>query len=174
MKNAEQFAEFLRCCKEQCVKNIRFAELSLLVNPSAGDFRSIILEFDRCNYLITSNHLMSQSENDDINEFCVKKIEQIDELREYGLTEKDIYKIISAQEHSVTFITEMVDSNGYFDGMEWKYDDGYLFFTVCAPIIAVYAAFDEKLKYMLYSHQFGIDRNPITDNDGYYALFHDA
>ena len=168
MKNPDQFFEFLRICKEQHVKYIHLLGLDLLVNPSSGDFGSIIIEFERCNYLITANHMHHQSENNEINEFAVKKLDQA-----YDLAQTDVYRTISAQEHSVKFITEMIDSNGYFDSMEWKYDDGYLFFTVCCPIIAVHADFDERLKYMLYSHQFGEDFTPSSDNDKYYELFPD-
>lgn len=55
MNNQEQFAEFLHCCREQRVKRIHLAEPCLIVNSSAGDFGSILIEFEQSNYFITSN-----------------------------------------------------------------------------------------------------------------------
>ena len=54
MNNQEQFAEFLHCCREQRVKRIHLAEPCLIVNSSAGDFGSILIEFEQSNYFITS------------------------------------------------------------------------------------------------------------------------
>lgn len=174
MNDQYRFTEFLCCCKEQRVKRIHLAEPCLLFNPAAGDFGSIIIEFERCKYFITSKYLPHKAEDEEINEFCVKKFEQLSELKEDDLTEKDIYKTISAQEHPMEFITEMVDSDGYFNGMEWKYEDGYLFFTVSCPVIVVHAAFDEELKHLLYSHQFGETYDPPAGKNEYYELFSEA
>ena len=174
MNNQEQFTEFLRCCREQRATCIHLAELSLLVNPSAGDFGSIILEFGRCKYFVTSKYLPHTPDDEEIDEFCVKKFEQFSELQEDGLSEKGIYKTISAQEHPLEFLTELVDADGHFNGMEWKYEDGYLFFTVSCPVIVAHAAFDEELKHLLYPHQFGESSNSPLRNHKYYELFPDA
>ena len=174
MNNQYQFEEFLHCCREQQVRNIHLAEACLLVNPSSGDFGSIIIEFERCSYFITSKYLVCKPEDEEIDEFRVKKFEQFDELKEDDLTEKDIYKTISGQEYPLEFITEMVDSDGYFNGMEWKYGNGYLFFTVDCPDIVVLASWDEDLKYLTYPHQFGDGDDLLSFRDEYYELFPEA
>ena len=139
-----------------------------------GDFGSIIIEFERCSYFITSKYLPHKPEDEEIDEFCVKKFEQFDELKEDKLTEADIYKTISGQEYPLEFITEMVDSDGYFNGMEWKYANGYLFFTVSCLIIIVHAAWDEELKYFIYPHQFGDGDGFLANRNEYYELFPEA
>lgn len=174
MIHSEQFAQFLRCCKEQRVQSIHLADAFLLVNPASGDFGSVIIEFDRCNYLLTSKYRLHELDGEEIDEFSVKEFKLFSALEEDGLTESDIYKTLSAQKHSIEFITEMVDEDGYFNGMEWKYDDGYLFFTVSCPEIAVFAAYDEELKYFGYPHQFGEDYDSPSDSRGYYELFPNA
>lgn len=171
MNHQEQFTEFLCYCREQCVKRIHLAELCLLVNPSAGDFGSIIVEFDRCRYFITSRYLLRTPEEEEIDEFCVKKFEQFSELKEEDWTERDIYKTLSPQAHPLEFVTALVDADGHFNGMEWKYADGYLFFLVSCPVIAVHAAFDEELKHLVYPHRFGEACKPLTAGYAYFELF---
>ena len=171
MKNPEQFAEFLQCCKEQHVKNIQLAEVCLLVNPSSGDFGSILIEFERDKYFISSKYLPHKQEDEEIDEFSVKKFASLDDLKAEDLTEEDLYKTISGREIPISFITEMIDADGYFNGIEWKYGDGYLFFIVCCPAIAVFASGNEELKYVNYPHQFGQGSDDFPEDNDYVDLF---
>lgn len=91
MNNQEQFAEFLYCCREQRVKRIHLAEPCLIVNSSAGDFGSILIEFEQSNYFITSKYLPHQLEDEEIDEFCVKQYERLADLKNDDLLEADIY-----------------------------------------------------------------------------------
>ena len=88
MNNQEQFAEFLHCCRKQRVKRIHLAEPCLIVNSSAGDFGSILIEFEQSNYFITSKYLPHQPEDEEIDEFCVKQYERLDDLKDDDLLEE--------------------------------------------------------------------------------------
>lgn len=168
MNNQEQFYEFLRCCKEQKVRKIHLAEACLIVNPAAGDFGSVVIEFEHCSYFVTSKYLPHKSEDEYINEFCVQRIQSLADIKG-EITEEDIYKTLSFEENIPTFVTEMVDEEGYFNGMEWEMENYFLFMLVDCPCIIVNASFDEGTKYLLYSHQFGDDDTP--GRDGYVELF---
>ena len=91
MNNQEQFAEFLHCCREQRVKRIHLAEPCLIVNSSAGDFGSILIELEQSNYFITSKYMQHQPEDEEIDEFCVKQYERLADLKDDDLLEADIY-----------------------------------------------------------------------------------
>ncbi len=171
MNNQEQFEEFLRCCKEQRVKRMQLAEPALFANPAAADFGAILIEFEHSNYLVTAKYRLHPSESDGLDEFRVKKYEHMDDLKEDDLTEADIYMTLAEHAAPITFITEMIDEYGRFNGMEWKYTDGYLFLLVSCPIIIVSAAYDEGLKYLLYPHQFSIESDLLEYNDAHPVLF---
>lgn len=175
MKNSqEQFAEFLRCCREQRVKRIHLAEPCLIINPLAGDFGSVLIEFEQSSYFITSKYLPHRPEDDEIDELCVKKYKRIDDLREDDLTEADIYKTLSGDDVFLSFLTEMEDADGYLNGLEWKCGSGYLFFIVSCPSIIVSTAANEETKHLLYPHQFG-DVPLTSENCGKaFELFPDA
>ena len=121
MNNQEQFAEFLHCCREQRVKRIHLAEPCLIVNSSAGDFGSILIEFEQSNYFITSKYLPHQPEDEEIDEFCVRQYEYLADLKDDDLLETDIYKTLSSEDAPISFLAEMVDAEGFFNGMEWTY-----------------------------------------------------
>lgn len=120
MNNQEQFAEFLHCCREQRVKRIHLAEPCLIVNSSAGDFGSILIEFEQSNYFITSKYLPHQLEDEEIDEFCVKQYERLADLKNDDLLEADIYKTLSSEDATISFLTEMVDARGLlqWDGVD--------------------------------------------------------
>lgn len=171
MNNQEQFSEFLHCCKEHRVKRMQLAEPSLFANPAAADFGAILIEFEHSNYLVTAKYRLHPSESDGLDEFRVKKYEHMDDLKEDDLTEADIYMTLAERAAPITFITEMVDEDGRFNGMEWKYADGHLFFVVSNPVIIVSASYDEELKRLLYTHQFGSGSDLIEDDENYPLLF---
>ena len=133
MNNQEQFAEFLHCCREQRVKRIHLAEPCLIVNSSAGDFGSILIEFEQSNYFITSKCLPHQPEDEEIDEFCVRQYECLADLKDDDLLEADIYKTLSSEDAPISFLAEMVDAKGFFNGMEWTYGTDYLFFFGLLP-----------------------------------------
>ena len=166
MKHPEQFEEFLACCKTQKIKKIHLAELSLLVNPSAADFGSVLIEFEDCMYFITSKYLADTVE--EIDEFCVQRIKSLSEIL-HEITEDDIYKTLSFEDDDISFVTEMVDKLGYFNGLELKTSNYFLFLAVCCPIIIVKASSNEGLKYFMYSHQFGDEEDSYEEN--YAVLF---
>lgn len=166
MKHPEQFEEFLACCKTQKIKKIHLAELCLLVNPSAADFGSVLIEFEDCMYFITSKYLSDAVE--EIDEFCVQKIKSLSEIR-HEITEDDIYKTLSFEYDDISFVTEMVDKLGYFNGLELKTSNYYLFLAVSCPNLIVKASNNESLKYFLYSHQFGDGEDSYEEN--YAELF---
>lgn len=171
MNNQEQFTEFLHCCREQRVKRIHLAEPSLIVNSSAGDFGSILIEFEQSNYFITSKYLPRQPEDEEIDEFCVKQYECLADLKDDDLLETDIYKTLSSEDAPISFLAEMVDAEGFFNGMEWTYGTGYLFFLVSCPAIAVFAGADEELKHLNYPHQFGEEFDPLPKHGEPLELF---
>ena len=171
MNNQEQFAEFLQCCREQRVKRIHLAEPCLIVNSSAGDFGSILIEFEQSNYFITSKVLPHQPEDEETDEFCVKQYECLADLKADDLSEADIYKTLSSEDAPISFLTEMVDAKGFFNGMEWKYGSDYLFFLVFCPVIAVFARADEELKHLNYPHQFGEEFDPLPNRGEPLELF---
>ncbi|MGM9601463.1 MAG: hypothetical protein ACI3W5_07765 [Faecousia sp.] len=166
MNNAEQFEEFLHCLRTQKIKKIHLAELCLLVNPSAADFGSIVIEFENSMYWVTSKYLRDSTE--DIDEFCAQKIESLEDIR-HEITENDIYKTMAFEDKPISFVTELVDEEGYFNGLEFKTANYFLFLTVSWPCIIVHAANGEELKYLLYSHQFGEGDGSLED--GYVELF---
>ena len=171
MNNQEQFAEFLYCCREQRVKRIHLAEPCLIVTSSAGDFGSILIEFEQSNYFITSKYLTHQLEDEEIDEFCVKQYERLADLKNDDLLEADIYKTLSSEDATISFLTEMVDAEGFFNGMEWTYGTDYLFFLVSCPIIIVSARVDEELKHLNYPHQFGEEFDPLPNRGEPFELF---
>lgn len=171
MNNQEQFAEFLYCCREQRVKRIHLTEPCLIVNSSAGDFGSILIEFEQSSYFITSRCLPHQPEDEEIDEFCVKQYKSLDDLKDDNLLEADIYKTLSGEDAPISFLAEMVDAEGFFNGMEWTYGTDYLFFLVSCPIIIVSARADEELKHLNYPHQFGEEFDPSPNRDEPLALF---
>lgn len=171
MNNQEQFEEFLRCCKEQRVKRMQLAEPALFANPAAADFGAILIEFEHSSYLITAKYRLHLPEHEGMDEFRIKRYERMDDLKEDDLTEADIYMTLAERAAPITFITEMVDEDGRFNGMEWKYADGYLFFVVSNPVIIVSAAYDEELKYLLYPHQFSIESDLLEYDDAHPVLF---
>ena len=171
MNNREQFAEFLRCCREQHAKRIHLAEPCLIVNPLAGDFGSILIEFEQSSYFITSKYLPHKPGDEEIDEFCVKKYEHLDDLKNDGLLEADIYKTLSGDDVPISFLTKMLDTDGHFNGMEWKYGPSYLFFLVSCPAIAVFARADEELKHFNYPHQFGAEFDPLPNCGEPFELF---
>ena len=171
MNNQEQFAEFLHCCREQRVKRIHLAEPCLIVNSSAGDFGSILIEFEQSNYFITSKYLPHQLEDEEIDEFCVKQYERLADLKNDDLLEADIYKTLSSEDAPILFLAEMVDAEGFFNGMEWTYGTDYLFFLVSCPAIAVFAGADEELKHLNYPHQFGEEFDPLPNRGEPFELF---
>ena len=174
MNNQEQFTEFLHCCREQRVKRIHLAEPCLIVNSSAGDFGSILIEFERSNYFITSKYLPYQPEDTEIDEFRVKKYGCLDDLKDDDLLETDIYKTLSGEDAPISFLAEMVDADGFFNGMEWTYGADYLFFLVSCPAIAVFASADEELKHFNYPHQFGAEFDRLPNCGEPFELFQDA
>lgn len=171
MNNQEQFNEFLHCCKEQRVKRMQLAEPALFANTAAADFGAFLIEFEHSSYLVTANNRLHSPECEGMDEFRVKKYEHMDDLKEDDLTEADIYMTLAERAAPITFITEMVDEDGRFNGMEWKYADGYLFLLVSCSVIIVSAAYDEELKYLLYPHQFSIESNLLEYNDAHPVLF---
>lgn len=171
MNNQEQFTEFLHCCREQRVKRIHLAEPSLIVNSSAGDFGSILIEFEQSNYFITSKYLPRQPEDEEIDEFCVKQYECLADLKDDDLLETDIYKTLSSEDAPISFLAEMVDAEGFFNGMEWTYGADYLFFLAFCPAIAVFAGADEELKHLNYPHQFGEEFDPLPKRGEPLELF---
>ena len=171
MNNQEQFAEFLHCCRERRVKRIHLAEPCLIVNSSAGDFGSILIEFEQSSYFITSKYLPHQPEDEEIDEFCVKQYERLADLKDDDLLETDIYKTLSSEDAPISFLAEMVDAEGFFNGMEWTYGTGHLFFLVSCPAIAVFAGADEELKHLNYPHQFGEEFDPLPKHGEPLELF---
>ena len=171
MNNQEQFAEFLHCCREQRVKRIHLAEPCLIVNSSAGDFGSILVEFEQSNYFITSKYLPHQPEDEEIDEFCVRQYECLADLKDDDLLEADIYKTLSSEDAPISFLAEMVDTEGFFNGMEWTYGTDYLFFLASCPIITVSARADEELKHLNYPHQFGEKFDPLPNHGEPFVLF---
>ena len=171
MNNQEQFAEFLYCCREQRVKRIHLAEPCLIVNSSAGDLGSILIEFEQSSHFITSKYLPHQLEDEEIDEFCVKQNKSLDDLKDDDLLEADIYKTLSSEDATISFLTEMVDAEGFFNGMEWTYGTDYLFFLVSCPAIAAFAGADEELKHLNYPHQFGGKFDPLPNRGEPLELF---
>lgn len=106
MNNQEQFAEFLHCCREQRVKRIHLAEPCLIVNSSAGDFGSILIEFEQSSYFVTSKYLPHQPEDEEIDEFCVRQYECLADLKDDDLLEADIYKTLSSENAPISFLAE--------------------------------------------------------------------
>ena len=147
MKHPEQFEEFLACCKTRKIKKIHLAELCLLVNPASADFGSVLIEFEDCLYFITSKYQADAVE--EIDEFCVQKIKNLSDIC-HKITEDDIYKTLSFEEDDISFVTEMVDELGYFNGLELKAGNYYLFLIVSCPDLIITASNNEAMRYILY------------------------
>lgn len=150
MNHPEQFSEFLACCIQQKIKQLHLAQARLIVNPIAADFGGVIMEFEDCMYFLTSKYLADAPE--EVNEFCIQKIKSLADIRN-EITEADIYKALAYDD--ISFVTEMVDEGGYFNGLELETKDFYLFLLVDCPNLIVRVDNDEELKHDLYPHQFG-------------------
>ena len=81
---------------------------------------------------------------------------------------------MSSEDAPISFLAEMVDGKGFFNGMEWTYGVDYLFFLVSCPAIAVLARVDEELKHFNYPHQFGEEFDPLPNRGEPFVLFPDA
>ena len=78
---------------------------------------------------------------------------------------------MSSEDAPILFLAEMVDAEGFFNGMEWTYGTDYLFFLVSCPIIIVSARADEELKHLNYPHQFGEEFDPLPNRGEPFELF---
>lgn len=149
MNNPEQFTEFLTHCKLEKIKRLYLADLYMIVNDSSSDFGSIVIEFEDCMYLLTSKY--QHCIDEEINEFRVQKIKSLTDIP-HEITDGDIYMTISPKE--ISFVTEMVDEDGYFNGLELKMEDFYLFLFVSYPNIIATSDKVDDLKYLMYPAQF--------------------
>ena len=104
----------------------------------------------------------------------MKQYERLADLKNDDLLEADIYKTLSSEDAPISFLAEMVDAKGFFNGMEWTYGTDYLFFLVSCPAIAVFAGADEELKHLNYPHQFGEEFDPLPNRGEPFVLFPDA
>ena len=101
----------------------------------------------------------------------MKQYERLADLKNDDLLEADIYKTLSSEDATILFLAEMVDAEGFFNGMEWTYGADYLFFLVSCPIIIVSARADEELKHLNYPHQFGGKFDPLPNRGEPFELF---
>ena len=51
----------------------------------------------------------------------MKQYKSLDDLKDDDLLEADIYKTLSSEDAPISFLAEMVDAEGFFNGMEWTY-----------------------------------------------------
>ena len=101
----------------------------------------------------------------------MRQYERLADLKDDDLLEADIYKTLSSEDAPISFLAETVDAEGFFNGMEWTYGTGYLFFLVSCPAIAVFAGADEELKHLNYPHQFGEKFDPLPNRGEPFVLF---
>lgn len=166
VNNAEHFEEFLHCLRTQKIKKIHLAEVCLIVTPAAGDFCSVVLEFEDCMYFVTSKYLVK--DNVEIDEIGALKIECLDDIK-HEITEDEIYKTLDYENKEISFVMELINEDGYFDGFELKTKDYFLFITVDLPALVFHGSKMESTKALLYSHQFG-DLDCDFEND-YVEIF---
>lgn len=146
--------DFLDHCRHGHIKKVHCANVSLLANTASGDFEHVYLEFDDCCFDITTR-LVLETKEDAIRELHISRIDDLTEIQ------AKIFKTISCEQHSIEFVTELVDEYGSFDGIELKTGSYYLFLLAMEDDIAVTASVNEWLKHELYSHQFGRGHDPM-------------
>ena len=79
----------------------------------------------------------------------MQKIKNLSDIC-HKITEDDIYKTLSFEEDNISFVTELVDELGYFNGLELKTGNYYLFLIVSCPNLIVTASNNEAMRYILY------------------------